>query len=221
MKDCLFFKQLNKRKDKGTTLVEMVVSFTLLAIFVSVSVVIISNVTVLYYRVRGESYARQVGDIITNKVASEISGAQYSVKNTESNFIIESSSDFKTRINDEGKDYTLLKNFNESIDGNVVTLYDRTNTRISVYSSKGIMNILYYPIKDETVDNQSRDREPIIWTFDDKIYNGYFIESMQFSKADSNEYPPNIVVLNMKLKSNKYGEFDICRYIKMYNYPDN
>ena len=81
MKESLFKRKPNK-ENKGTTLVEMIVSFTLLAIFVSASVIVIANVTTLYYRVRGENYARQIGDIVTNKIASEVSGAEYSTRNT-------------------------------------------------------------------------------------------------------------------------------------------
>ena len=66
-----------KRRNAGTTLIEMVISFALLGLFVACATVVITYVTNLYYHVRGESYARQVGDIVVNKIQSEIAGATY------------------------------------------------------------------------------------------------------------------------------------------------
>ena len=54
-----FRKKVNKARAKsrnlGMTMVEMIVSFALLSIIVAASTVIISNVTVLYYKVKGEN----------------------------------------------------------------------------------------------------------------------------------------------------------------------
>ena len=41
-----------KNKNKGMTLIEMVVSFALLSLFISAAAVVIFNVTNLYYHVR-------------------------------------------------------------------------------------------------------------------------------------------------------------------------
>ena len=216
-------RQLHK-KNKGSTLIEMVVSFALLAIFVSTSVVIISNVTNLYYHVRGESYARQIGDIVVNKISSEVSQAMYNKKNSASNPTIYS------------EDY-LNGDTSEKINGNSIELYDRTNTRIRIYSSDGILKIYYYPITDETVSTGENDLESVYWTFDKNIYNGYEIEDLQFAPANSSmneslanayevpdtditEYNSNVIAVYMKIKSDKYGTFNVCRYVRLYNQPE-
>lgn len=225
MKSRLGFNKLNN--NKGTTLIEMIVSFTLLAIFVSASVVIISNVTNLYYHVRGENYARQVGDIVANKISAEISGAQYSLNSSEANLQIYTESELKAKYPD------FTDSFSDN--SNSVTLYDRTNTKVTIYASDGILNIFYHGFTDEKDTDNSR--EQLKWTFDKNMYNGYELEAMEFAYAntpqneqlaskygisgiDSSAYNGNVIAVYMKLKSGKYGEFTVCRYVKLYNYPD-
>ena len=60
----------------GTTLVEMIVCFALLAIFVTAAASIIASTTNLYYQVKGETYSGQVSDILTEKIASTVEGAK-------------------------------------------------------------------------------------------------------------------------------------------------
>lgn len=225
MKRSLFKRKLNK-ENKGTTLIEMIVSFTLLSIFVSASVIVIANVTTLYYRVRGENYARQIGDIVTNKIASEVSGAEYSTRNTSSNLYIKNEGDFKssfTQITDD-------------IDGNTITLYDRTDTKVSIFASDGILKIYYHEINDEI--NTDNSREAVYWTFDENVYNGYHIEELYFVQAgssdnqtvaqnfgiegvDPSDYPSNVLAVYMKINSDRYGQFNICRYVKVYSAPES
>ena len=204
----------------------MIVSFTLLAIFVSASVIVIANVTTLYYRVRGENYARQIGDIVTNKIASEVSGAEYSTRNTASNLYIKNEGDFKSKFTQ----------ITDDIDGNTITLYDRTGTKVSIFASDGILKIYYHEINDEI--NSDNSREAIYWTFDENVYNGYHIEELYFAQAagpenqtiaqnfgiesaNADDYPSNVLAVYMTLKSDQYGQFDICRYVKVYSAPES
>ena len=228
-----FSTKRKKNNSKGTTLIEMVVSFALLGIFVSLSTVIIANVTTLYYRVRGESYARQVGDIVVNKIAAELSGAMYS--NIGDSFNVKISDDF-----DGNPSVTVNPTEHKDISGNVACLYDRNETGMSMFASDGILYIYYREIDDETEPEKSR--QPVYWTFDKNIYNGYEIKNLEFVEfapgnnavnqslaqnygitdvGDISDYPSNIVAVYMKLKSDRYGEFNICRYIKLYNYPED
>ena len=205
----------------------MVVSFTLLAIFVSTAALIISNVTTLYYHVRGESYARQVGDIVTQKISSQIEGSKYSEINADLNCCIFKESELSAQDSKH-----------EKISGNSIAFYDRTDTRIRIFADEdeGIVKIFYYPIVDET--NSANNREGTYWTFDKKVYNGYRITRLDFAPAntalneslasqynitdvDKDQYPTNVIVVYMTLKSEKYGEYNICRFVKLYNYPED
>lgn len=232
-------RQLNiVSSHRGSTLIEMVVSFTLLAIFLSTATVIIANVTNLYYHVRGESYARQVGDIITQKIVSEVGSARYSQTNNNYNPCIYEES-------------VLTVGDLDRVAGNSIALYDGTDTRIRMFASyltaqdyangadpkdDGVFQIYYYPITDET--DSSNNKVGTYWTFDKKIYNGYKITSLHFAAANSalneqlatqyniadvhaSDYPSNVMAVYMTLKSDKYGEYNICRFVKMYDYPES
>ena len=218
----IFRRKLNRHTadNKGMTLVEMIVSFMLLSIFVLMSTIIISNIITLYYRVRGESYARQVSDIVMKKITSEISGAKYF-----------DSEDLNPIINSDPQG-------TEEIDGSAITIIDSTDTKIRIYANDGIMKIHYYKIKDDTVAGGVNDRQAVTWTFDKKMYNGYSIKKLDFvhaceldeQKADyisetyginaDKNYPSDVVAVYMKLSSPKYGTFNIVRYVKLYNFPE-
>lgn len=211
------FKNKMKRSDKGITLVEMIVSFALLSILVAASTVIISNVTVLYYRVRGENYARQISNIIITKITSEVTGAKYSNKNVAGN----------PRI--------LNKIDGVNPDGNAIELYDRTNTKVRLYSENGHLIVHYPSITVE--DDETKNRTDTDWNYDEKIYNGFSIEELYFVQADTYDntdyaqkygvtefdmtnYPDNVVAVYMTLSSPQYGEFKIYRYVKIYEAPE-
>ena len=214
---CYSRKLNNRKNNKGMTLIEMIVCFALLSIFVTVSTLVISNVITLYYRVRGESYARQVGDIVMKKITSEIAGAEYSGEDGESSI--------NPFIQDSG--------VNDGKSGNAIVLVDNTDTKIKLYAEDGILKIFYYAISD--IEDATNNRSSVIWTFDKKMYNGYQIDSLDFAQACSSkntalatkydvtattDYPTNVIVVYMKLSSPKYGKFTIVRYVKMYNAPE-
>ena len=205
-----FRKKVNKIRSKsrnlGMTMVEMIVSFALLSILVTASTVIISNVTTLYYRVRGENYARQVSNILMTKITSEIAGAKYSKRNLSSNPKI-------------------------SADSQSIELYDRTNTKVVIKASDGILDVQYPAIVD-TIDAEN-SRVGVEWEYDKRIYNGFEIEELKFSQpskgknaeiaatygltdVNSGDYPDNVVAVYMKLKSPKYGEFSVYKYVRIY-----
>lgn len=211
----LQFHKLNRQS--GMTLIEMVISFALLSLFVSAAAVIIFNITNLYYHVRGENYARQVADIMVNKVSSEITGAVY-VDGFDAN---------------NPKFYTTDVSGN-TISGNALELCDRTNTKVRMYAQDGILKVYYYPIVDEL--DHTKDRNAVFWNYDKTVYNGYRIEEMEFAQAskltnsqketfgisdiDPSDYDDNVIVVYIRMVSGKYGPFTICRFIRMYNAPE-
>ena len=212
------FRQFHKR-NKGTTMVEMVVSFMLLSIFVSSAAVIIFNVTNLYYHVRSESYARQVADIVVNKVSTEITGAYYD--------------EILTSYNPKIYEKDMAGN---DVDGSAIELRDRTNTLVRIYAKDGILQVYYLPIVNQ--EDTSKSRVATIWNYDKSVYNGYTITELDFAQANStrnaslashyqvsdvniNEYDGNVIAVYMKLESGKYGDFTVCRFFRIYNAPKN
>ena len=198
------------RKNAGTTLVEIVVSFALLGIFMAAAAMIISNIAGSYFNVKGETYSKQVTDIVFGKMASAIEGAKYRDK---------------------------LDNFNPSVSDNYsrITLRDRTGTKVSIYAENGEIRFFYAQINDET--DQSKNREATVWRFDDAVYNGYSIENLCFvpgnelgtfgnaedygMNTSACEYGDDVIVLFMKMNNPKYGDYYTYRVVKMFYVPDS
>ena len=200
-----------KKVNKGTTIVEMTVTFALLAIFMTSAAMIITSVTNLYYQVKGETFANQVTDIIMEKAESEIDGAKY--------YPIGTDDGIELGLNSEGASY--------------IDLYNKTDTHVKIYSEDGELLIYYYPIIN-TVDT-SKSRNETIWRFDKKAYDGFEVEELYFvrgneigtvrSKAneygipDSCQFDSNIIIVFLKLDSPKYGTYKTYKAIKMMNIP--
>ena len=209
-------KKLHKN-NSGFTLTEMIVSFALLAIFLVAASAFIGTITNLFYNIKGETYSRQVSDILLQKLESEIDGSKYE-KNSDNNLKI-------------------LAGFDSDIEadvGNVIDLYDKTDTHIKIYSEKAgepdsqkdEIKIYYYPIGSlgETT-----------WRFDKSVYNGFEVKELNFVRGShladftaasdygvnpSGTYDDDVIIIFLKLDSSRYGEYYFYRFVRMYNYED-
>lgn len=220
--------------NKGSTLIEMIVCFALLGIFMSAAAVVLANVTNVFFDVKGQSYGRQVADIILGKITGEIEGAKISIEpgSYGQPLIYQTSADAAAG----------------NISGYKIDLYDRTDTHIQMYAEDGALKIRYFEINPpkpkSTPEYQAGHRDEVIWTFDEAVYQGYKITSLRFVPANmgrggsseelgttmedsayeytfaENDYPGNVVGVYLTLESPQYGEFYAYRYIKMYNLTD-
>ncbi len=202
------FSKKNKG-NAGATLVEIIVSFALLGIFMAAAAMIIATITNMYFNVKGETYSKQVSDIVLEKTASTIEEAKYDKNLTYSN-------------------PTVSNNYTR------ITLRDRTDTKVSIYAEDGEIRFFYAQISDEVDD--SRNREATIWRFDDAVYQGYVVEKLYFvpgdklaafGKAsdfgmsiDDFQCGNNVIVIFTELSSSKYGDFKTFRVVKMQYVPD-
>lgn len=199
---------------KGSTLVEMIVCFALMSIFVSAAAMIIASVTNLYYQVKGETYAKQVSDIVMEKVLKEIEGAKFDTT------------------------YEYGKGSNPTIneDGTKISLYDRTDTKVDVFAQDQELLIEYAEIRSSDPDKQ---RNATVWRFDKGVYNQYRIRELKFVQGDKlspsvyglnlteygmtaplPKYKQNIIVVFMTIESPKYGTYRTVRPVKMFYVPE-
>ncbi|MCR5104569.1 MAG: prepilin-type N-terminal cleavage/methylation domain-containing protein [Eubacterium sp.] len=205
-------KALNN--NKGSTLVEMIVCFVLLSVFVSTAVVIIGMITSLYYQIKGETYAKQVSDIIIEKIASELDGAIYVEGDTVNNPQIDD--DVKTKK------------------GSKIALIDKTNTSVVLSVRESRLCIDYMAIVDD--DDPTKNREATTWKYDDSVYNGFTITEFEMIRGDGlvsekdkirgygidgslSDYDNNVILILISLYSPKYGEYKSYRFVQMYNVP--
>ncbi|MBR1772956.1 MAG: prepilin-type N-terminal cleavage/methylation domain-containing protein [Eubacterium sp.] len=215
-------KSISVLNNKGTTLVEMLVCFMMLAIFLVAAFSIITNVSSLYYQVKGETYGKQVSDILMNKIQSEVEGAKF------------------------GGDVILIgdgttEGTADNPTGSNITLYDKTDTRVMIFSesasavdSDNVLKIKYYGFNDPS--DSSKSRSTNTWQYDKKMYNGYKVSELRFIKGsalgtgtnktlassygitNTDDYDDDVMVVLLNLDSDHYGEYKTYRFIKMYNY---
>ncbi|MCR5214203.1 MAG: hypothetical protein K6E10_07280 [Eubacterium sp.] len=230
-------KNLIKRfkNNCGTTLVEMIVTFAMLAILMTVFATIISSIVNMYYDMQGETYGRQVTDIVMEKVVSEIQGAKYS-DGLES-------------------DIPVFGNSQDNLVGDTLSLYDKTDTHVTLGKVQRTSTDYYELVVDyseiiyTSAENADKSREATTWKYDTNVYNGYGIKELKFVRADkladvydgtnvgssatafdyssymdrvSNDiYPSNVIAVFMTLDSPKYGEYKTVEFVRMYNFPEN
>ena len=75
------FHNINKRKNRGVTMVELVVSFALLAIFLVAATMCISHAVIFYYNERQTMSAYSVADIVFSEIKNELRTMQSSEYN--------------------------------------------------------------------------------------------------------------------------------------------
>ena len=202
-------------RNKGTTIIEMVVCFALLSIFISSAAMIITSVTNLYYQVKGETFSNQVSDIIMERIAKEVEGAKY----------------------DDTYDFAAGGNPVIDDKGDYITLYNRSDTKVKIFAKDEELMVEYAEIQNS---NPSKAREATVWKYDDGVYNQYRIKQLRFVPGDKIslagsyginlsdygvnaadlEYNQNVVVVFLTINSPRYGTYRTFRPIKMYYVPE-
>ena len=202
---------------KGSTLVEMIVCFALLSLFITSSAMIITSTTNLYYQVKGETNAKQISDIIMEKILFEIEGAKY----------------------DDAFDLWEGDNPVVSNEWDSISLYDKTDTGVTLKALNGELLVEYAAINNSV--DPTKSRVETVWKFDRKVYNQYRIDELYFvpgqqilsagakisdiaeykvGNLSNLKYKDNVVVVFMKISSPKYGTYRTYRPVKMYYLPE-
>ncbi len=214
-------KRIMCLNNKGATLIEMLVCFVMLAIFLVAAFSIITHISSLYYQVKGETYGKQVSDIIMEKAQSEIEGAKL---------------DGDVILFGEG---TAEGDTNKT-SGSNITLYDKTNTKVMLYadyingpSTEKVFKIQYF-----SFTNNEGTTNANTWKYDKNVYNGYQVSELKFIKGGSqndetnralatsygiNEttgYGDDVVVILLTIHSERYGDYKSYRFVRMYNYQE-
>ena len=131
---------------RGTTLVELIITFALIGLFVAGTCQMIAASVRTYHQIRGANQAHQVADTLMDKITGEIEGAQVGVPY------------------DEDSDGITLHIFEA---GDKIELYDRTGSHIyiTVNEAKELL-IYYYPVKSqsETSSGSENRYEAVNWT---------------------------------------------------------
>lgn len=187
-------RRLVKLNNAGMTLVEMLVSFVLLSIFMVSATAIIGSITNIYYDVKGSSEGLEVSNIIQNKLRGELETAKFIYPITEDG---------------ENSDIGAIKFMKTN--GSVVTLTAEKKEGKSEY---------YFVEKFDAVTVGSEDEQykSVGWKYDEATYMGYTVKKLKFSQAGA-DYPNNVYKVELVLGSPQWGEYSTERYVKCYRLP--
>lgn len=198
------WKKKNKTKklnNAGMTLIELVVSFALLGLFMVAATKVISNTVTLYYSAKSITNGLQVSNIISAKIESELESALCDATiQTDCSMLITEPSSITTP---DG----------EITGGSKVEFYDHSGSHLTIGLDENSYLVLHY--FDQTNPSGAGDD----WKFDDASYMGYNIKQLVISKAGA-QYKGNILRVDLVLYSSKYGEYSSTNYIECYNYMD-
>ena len=185
---------MKKIKDnrRGSTLVEVIVTFALIGMFLLAATTAVSAAMNAFYRMESLSRAIVVSDTILDKAQGELSLA--------------SADGALLCLGGEsgGDDWWKTICF-YSANGNPV----RMESEASV-DGKGRFSLYYYPVADSS-------SQGIDWTFDEKFYQGFWIEDLSFRWNGTKEEPDNIIEISLIL-TNGNTSYSQTRFVQCTNF---
>jgi hypothetical protein len=213
------------------TLVEMMVSFTLLAIFMTSASTIIYSAANTYYQVRSVSNGMQVSEIVQEKIAQELEGAIDSCisqedadgNKEEARMFINADKD-KVEFTNASGNHVSLGMTEENDEGEqgkqylLLHYYDMEETSKNGTSEGELTG-------DETGESSSKvTSEATDWTFDEATYMGYSVKDLHFSRPTENGkyiYGEYVIQVDLTLTSPKYGTYSTTQYVECYKLKAN
>lgn len=210
-------------KDRsGMTLVELIVTFALIGIFMTAASFVLSSSLQLFTRMKATADAVTVSDLLLDKIAGEIAAAK----------------DPDSSQNGRGY-YFWLSQDGVGKPGEVsgspwVVFENRMGSPVAIYASNpggkdtsGPKNLVmkYYRIekkgKGDLLSVKSRTEEEIDWHFDERAYMGYQIQKLSFYQPDEANHP-NVIQIRLTLTNPRTGfTYDTERYASNYNFTDS
>jgi len=184
-----------KQNNSGFTLVEMVVTFALLGIFMVAAARVITYTVNIYYVAKGNSYGYEVSYMIANKVKGQLENAGIS-------------NSFKLTEDGDPKSTPVVLD-----DGKSVKFVDGTGSVVTILTENNYLVIRYDAVGREGDPDYYKE---VDWKFDEAAYMGYTIADLRFVDPGT-DYPNNVLKLEMTVHSPKYGDFTTQFFIKCYN----
>ena len=198
--------------NQGLTLVEMIVTFMLIGLFMIAASKVIANTVSVYYEAKGTANGMQVSAIIASKIRGDIEGARNATITTEvkkeDGTTSEVTQPYVMRLSTD----TTLGGQNETSGYNKIEFTDAQGSHVYIgVNENGYLVVHYYPVVVASGEVKSTN-----WVFDQKAYMGYSIKELKFTQPGGN-YADNIIYMSLTLHSSRYGDFTYTEYIQCYN----
>jgi hypothetical protein len=205
-------RKKRKLNNSGLTLVELIVTFMLLGIFMVAASMMISSIMNVYYEAKGTSYGLQVTKLLNDKIAEKLEGA-----------LVESINSVSAGDAD-ATDSSNKVAMSISSDGEKIEFIDKTGSHVYLglwsdeASGKQYLTVYYYEVASSNPDADNI-YDAVDWRFDSAAYMGYSIKELKFSKP-TEDYGGNIIKVELTITSPNYGDFSTTQYVECYNFDD-
>ena len=183
---------------KGYTLIEIIVTFMLISMFLLAATVITTSCMKVYLKVKSISNGQTVADSLTEKINGELSAAQKNTIDLETgasliiNDEYESGSNSVTFVNQKGIKVT-------------AGLLEDVAGEETKAAENGKMLVFHY----------YSDKKDTDWYYGRPTYHGYDLDSVKFSRLPDTS---NVIRVDIVLKNAKTGyEFTTYKIIECYN----
>lgn len=218
--------KLNKEKNKGTTIVELVVTFALLGIFMVAAMRVIFSTMDTYYQVRSESYGIQISSMLADKIRGELENALVTVQ--KSDFL--QGADGKNLSGGVmlAKDGSFIE-FTNTNGSHVVLKLDKLKSRVGedgtimeAETDELYLTEYFYAVNSIDTDDDGNDiiieeYKAVDWQFALDMYMGYSVQSLNFEQLEDNK---NIIRVDITISSPRYGSYTTTEYVALYNYKN-
>lgn len=189
-------------KNKGFTLVELIVTFAIFSLLMTSVAAILPNFAKQYSYVQNSVQVDKIGTTLLDLIESELSYADtvLDIKESNNNSVVEyrNSNLIKVRMGIVDADNAIYNNIEPAVSN------EQKN-----YLDKGLLVLVYYP-----VDSTS---SPSVWGYTENYYVKNRIISFKVEKA-SDVYRDNILKITLTLKHSETGqEKTFTRYIECKN----
>lgn len=201
----------------GVTLVELIVTFSLIGIFMAAASFMLSSSIQLFTRMQATSSAVTVSDFLLDKIAGEIAAAQEPSLDRNDEAL---RGYYFWMEKDEGSNWVAMCNRN----GSPLAIYaDYTDSPEDTDSPKeGVLCLKYYQtVKgDDTKSAEVKDVPEMNWQYDESVYMGYRIteNGLTFTREDVENHP-NVIRIDLEIHNDNTGfTYRAFRYAECYNY---
>lgn len=183
-----------KNNQKGATLVEVIVTFALIGLFLLAATTAVSAAMNAFYRMQAISRAIVVSDTILDKAEGELSLASA-----------------------DGAELCLGGEATSDGFWNTICFYTANGNPACIKSEdagdgKGRFSLYYYPVQNRDGNAAGTD-----WTFDEKLYQGFWITELSFRWNGTEESTDNIIEIRLSL-TNGTSSYSQSRFVQCTNF---
>lgn len=148
----------NLKGKAGATMVELLVTFALLSMFLAAAAAVLAPATVIFQKVKYQSYARNVSDMVIEKVCGSISSSS-------GEMVVDKNGALISFLDDTGSPLYITKD-----DDGYLLMHYRT---VWVIEDGKVQDVVIW----EAVD----------WRYDPKAYHGFKITDLAFEKTGTDK----------------------------------